>query len=483
MKITVIGGGGVRAPLFAHLAARDAGRFGLTEVCLHDVRPRHLGVFGALAKAVAARANPALTVTTTTDIEAAVAGAGAVILSIRQGFDESRAFDERLVADAGYIAQETTGPAGFAMALRTIPAAVDYARAVQRFAPDAWLINFTNPAGLITQALVEAGFTKVVGICDSAEGGRQAAAAALGVSRREIDPMVFGLNHLSVTLSLRRDGRALLPALLDDPAFVAAHQAVFEPDVPALYGAFLNEYLYYFLHRRHALTAQAAKRELRGEQVHRLNRAIFAELEPYTAAGRIDEALHRYEAYLAERHGTYMEAARGARRDMGGFEEEADSYASIALNLVRALRGGEPVRMTLNVPNAVPGAARPTPAHHQFLTDDVVEISCTVAGGAVVPDVIDNPAYETAGRGPTPPGGPRISPRAVPADLLELMRAVKVYERWTASAVASRDADLAARALAAHPLVGDITEARRLVRVFTERYGFSGGAFDPAAFD
>src|SRR6185295_10982868 len=197
MKLALIGGGGVRAPLFVASALRRAERVGLEELCLMDIDAEKLAIFGELCREVCRRAESDVRITTTTDARAALEGARHVITTIRVGAEQGRVLDERIALKHGVLGQETTGPGGFAMALRSIPAVVSYAELLEQISPGAWLYSFTNPAGLVTQALRDRGFSRTIGICDGANVGHHAVADWLGVEDRQLRAEVFGLNHLS----------------------------------------------------------------------------------------------------------------------------------------------------------------------------------------------------------------------------------------------------------------------------------------------
>jgi 6-phospho-beta-glucosidase len=164
-KLTLVGGGGVRGPLFVESAARRAAELGLGEIVLLDSDEHKLHLLGAVS-AHLARGVSALRVTTT----------------IRVGGDAGRVTDERIALRHGVLGQETTGAGGFAMALRSVPAILRYAEMIRELSPQAWLFNFTNPAGLVTQALCDAGHPRVVGICDGANLAQHAVAAHHGVA-------------------------------------------------------------------------------------------------------------------------------------------------------------------------------------------------------------------------------------------------------------------------------------------------------------
>src|SRR5215216_6067876 len=202
MKIAVIGGGGVRAPLFVSSALRRASTIGLDEICLMDIRPDKLEIFAAISRQVGVMMDSPVRITHTTDAEAALDGASYVVTAIRVGDEPGRVLDEKIALKHGVLGQETTGPGGFAMAMRTIPAIEQYAALMNKLCPQAWLFNFTNPAGLVTQALRNQGFRRIIGICDSANEAQHQVAHWLKIDPRALHPQVFGLNHLSWTRSI-----------------------------------------------------------------------------------------------------------------------------------------------------------------------------------------------------------------------------------------------------------------------------------------
>lgn len=446
MKLTVIGGGGVRAPLFVASALRRATALGLDEICLMDTDGPKLALTGALAQGVARKAGSPVRVTTTTDARQALDGASFVVTTIRVGGDEGRVLDERIALRHGVLGQETTGPGGFAMALRSIPAILGYARLRDELCPDAWMFNFTNPAGLVAQALHDAGYARAVGICDSANGAQEAIAPRLGCAASDLRPEVFGLNHLSWTRRVMYQGEDVLPRLLADPDVLRETRLnIFEPALVRHLGMWLNEYLYYFYYAEQAVAAISAEERTRGEEVLMLNRDLLAQLRQLDPARDLDAALAVYYRYERRRSSTYMHYAQ---QDAPTPEEadalfnatflqadphEGEGYAGVALGIMAALTSGEPHYTALNVPNngAIAGMA----------PDDVVEVSCMVDGDGVHPLPIG-----------AIPDGPAL-----------LMQVIKRYERLTVRAVAERSRTLAVDALMAHPLVLSYSRAHVLV--------------------
>jgi 6-phospho-beta-glucosidase len=254
MKLAVIGGGGVRSPMLARSIAQRAAAIGLDDVAFMDTDAEKLNVFGTLSLRIAASLAPGLSFHLSTDLAEAVRGADFIITTIRAGGDGGRARDERIALKHGVIGQETTGAGGFAMAMRTIPAMTECCRAVSRHAAHgAIILNFTNPAGLVTQAMHDQGYENVYGICDAPSGLLRQVAALLLRRVEELDSVCLGLNHLSYFTSIRLDGAEILPHLLADPRmYERTDMRFFEPAFARRSGMLLNEYLYYYFYREKA---------------------------------------------------------------------------------------------------------------------------------------------------------------------------------------------------------------------------------------
>jgi 6-phospho-beta-glucosidase len=455
MKLTIIGGGSVRSPRIIRSLVKRAGRLDLQELWLMDIDGAKLDLIGGLCKALADQLNAPFKIRLTTDAREALAGASHVITSIRPGFEEGRATDERICFKHGVLGQETTGAAGFAMAMRSLPAILDYCRLAEEVAPGAWFYNFTNPAGLVAQGLHDAGIKRVVGICDSANGAANGASHYLRVPLTRVHHEVFGLNHLSWTRSVRVDpdpngegGEEVLPALLSDPKFVqSTHMAIFDPDLRNSLGMFLNEYLHYFYHRDEALAVLLAKPETRGEEVVRLTRELLDRLKEVDALKNPDRGLEVWKEVMGRRNATYMAHARhdenrpnADRPKTDAVEGDEEGYAGVALGCVEAIATNTPHFTGLNVPNngAISGMA----------DDDIVEVSCWING-----------------QGPAP-----ITIGSIPESQYLLMRDIKRYERLAVQAILNRSRKLATEALAAHPLVGSYPLSKKLVSEFLDAH-------------
>ena len=249
-----------------------------------DVDAERLAIIGELAQAEqepqdapAETGRAELRIDCTTDSRAALAGADFVITTFRVGGMASRVVDERVPLRHGVLGQETTGPGGFAMAMRTIPVLLDYIAMMREACPDAWLINFANPAGLLAEAAVTAGgWTRTVGICDAPEGMRRIAAAIFGMSPDELYLDYFGLNHLGWVRAAFHRGKDLLPRFI---ATLLAAGTVpglpFDTEFISALGMIPNEYLFYYYHSREAVANLLREDKTRGEQIAGWNAAAI----------------------------------------------------------------------------------------------------------------------------------------------------------------------------------------------------------------
>ena len=449
MKLTFVGGAGVRIPLFVEACIRRRARIGLDEICLMDTDKEKLALIGAISQRIVERAGDPFKVTLTTDPRRALTDAAYVVTTIRAGLDGGRVSDERIALALGVLGQETTGPAGFAMALRNVPAILRYAELLDAASPGAWLFNFTNPAGLVVQALRHAGFERTVGICDSANTVHRGVANWLGVPPSTLAPEVFGLNHLSWTRAVRQDGIDRLANLLRNPDFLATtHLRMYEAGLLEQVGMAPNEYLYYYYYAERALAEILGEERTRGEEVLSINRALLARLRGIDVSADPDAAVRAYQQAMARREATYMHYAFADAPTMEAADamqapddapeppEHGEGYAGVALDLMEALGQGAAIRTAVNVPNngAITG----------MVADDVVEVSCVVDGSGVLP----------------------VAMGAIPEPQLLLMRSVKRYERLTVEAIARKSRRLATAALMAHPLVLSYSRARALVDAY-----------------
>jgi 6-phospho-beta-glucosidase len=436
----IAGGGGFRVPLVYRALASGPFAGLVSELVLYDVDPARLGAITAVLRAMpvpgaggtgGGRLTP--TIRTTTSLPEALAGTDLVFAAIRPGGTAGRVADERVAQDLGLLGQETTGAGGISYALRTIPEMLHLARQMRELCPDAWLINFTNPAGMVTEALVPVLGRKVIGICDSAGGLVHRAARAAGVPLADgrLDGVgYYGLNHLGWLYRLESGGREVLPELLADAQALQTFEEgrLFPQPFLAGLGALPNEYLYYYYQRDSAAAAMRAMPATRGESIHHQQ----AELYPRLAAAGT-EAYRLWDSARRSREEGYLAEARthGEQRD------EADlaggGYERVALAVMRALAGAGDAQLILNTPNTLgPAPGTPgEPAIPGLPADAVVEVPCTVTADGAVPLRQSAPAPEQ----------------------LALLRRVKEVEQLTVRAATHGDRAAAVDAFARHPLV------------------------------
>ncbi|MAS33967.1 MAG: 6-phospho-beta-glucosidase [Anaerolineaceae bacterium] len=448
MKLTIIGGGSVRTPRLIPTLVRRTQNLGLKELWLMDIQPEKLELIGGLCRAMAEEAGASFEIILTTDAREAVTDADHVITSIRPGYERGRAVDERICFSHGVLGQETTGAAGFAMAMRSAPAILDYARLVDQLAkPGAWVFNFTNPAGLVAQVLHDAGIQRIIGICDSANKAQHAVSRFMEIPMSRLQHEVYGLNHLSWTRSVKIDaepdgsnGEEVLPPLLKDPAFIQkTHMQMFAPGLRDWQGTFMNEYLHYFYHRDEVLHSLMNKSESRGEEVLRLTSDMLEQLKQ---ADTIDQRLAIYRDIMDRRSKSYMAHARGGadRVQMKAVGDDDEGYAAVALGCIEAIATDNPRYTGLNVPN--------NGSINGMRDDDIIEVACWVKGDGVHPIQVGD----------------------IPDHQLQLMQDVKQYERYASQAIRQKSRALAAQALTVHPLVGSYPLAEKLVDAFIDAH-------------
>ncbi|MGI9008034.1 MAG: hypothetical protein ACR2FU_17880 [Streptosporangiaceae bacterium] len=474
MKLSILGGGGVRMPAFVRAVL--AGRPGaFREICLFEPDQIRRATTARLAAEIGGVLGQPGVVTVTADAAEAFTGADYVFSAIRVGGDRGRVIDEQVALRRGIVGQETTGAGGCAMALRSIPVILRYCELLSQCAPDAVLINFTNPAGLITQAISAQGKVRAVGVCDTPSGtiadlARLAGAGpaggspgAAGGGRRDgrrldgVSARYGGLNHLGWVTSFEVDGTDVLPGLLDrfeDLQRADAHYAAFDAAEVRRVGAVPTEYVYYYYDPRRYTDGVARNGSSRGQDVAGLNAELIAAIGAAFDSGDVHAAWAAYSTVLGVRRDTYMRtdtqgdsgqaAARAARAAAGSVPIEGGGiggYEGLAMRVIDGLAGRGPSDVIVNMRN---DGALP------FLEpDDIVEVPARV---------------DATGLSPRPAGELPRSARA-------LVLTVKEYERGIVEAAMTGNAGLAAVALAQHPLVPGITAARELIAEYIESHG------------
>jgi 6-phospho-beta-glucosidase len=424
VKVAIIGGAGVRTPLLVNgLTQSD---LPIEEIALFDTDQPRLRVIGTLA------AEFGQPVRLHDDARSCVAGADFVLLSIRVGGIAARAHDEAISVAHGVAGQETVGPAGFAMAMRTIPHAIAYARLVEREAPSAWIVSFTNPVGIVSQAMMSATRAHVIGICDTPTELFEDVAHTLEVDSTRCAFDYFGLNHLGWLREVFVDGEPVLGRIWNRPDLLGRiyRTPLFDASFLERLRLLPTEYLYFYYCADRALASLRDAGRTRGQTIQELHDRLFADL-----AGTGESGARRgiYDNYLAARNAGYMQIESGTTRPTAASPwASLTGYDKIALSVLRAIHFDSRAVIPLNVSN------RGTIG--ELADDDVVEVPCRVsAEGARPVDVVP-----------------------VPPQAGDLIVRVKQYERLTIAAAASRSKSDVERALTANPLVRDVEQAGRL---------------------
>jgi 6-phospho-beta-glucosidase len=433
MKLAIVGGAGVRVPLLVRGLTRAD--LPIAEIALFDTDRARLSVMAPLTQRLAGKVPISWCDSTAPCLD----GASFVFTSIRVGGIDARARDEQIAMAHGIVGQETVGPGGFAMAMRTIPHMVDYAHLVERHAPDAWVINFTNPVGIITEAVRSETSARIIGICDTPTELFEDIAHALEVPSAECHFDYFGLNHLGWVREVYHRGRPQLDRLWESAERLRAIYRVplFEPEFLRSLRLLPTEYVYYYYRSHDAFENVRRAARSRGMVIQQLNAKLFDDL---AAPGA--DTIATYEAYLAARNAGYLQIESGAasitcpERSGGRAHSpwaELTGYDKIALAVVRAIHTNSGAIIPLNVTN---NGNLP-----ELQDSDVVEVPCAVNANGALPLHV----------------GP------VPQQVRDLLIQVKDYERRTVRAALSQNRQTAQDALARNPLVADRALAGRLL--------------------
>ena len=445
MKLTIVGGGGFRVPLVYGALLAKAERLRLEEVVLHDVEEDRLARIAPVLRGLAEEHGQQLPFRTTTDLDDAVEGADFVFSAIRVGQLEGRVADESVPLGHGVLGQETTGPGGICFALRTIPTMVTLAEKIRDRAPGAWLISFTNPAGMVTEACQQILGDHVVGICDSPSGLCRRVATAAGRNPDDVLFDYFGLNHLGWLKEVRDKDQPLLGDLLQDDAALATFEEgrLFGGDWLRSLEMIPNEYLYYFYYAADTVNAIRESPNSRGAFLLEQQREFYAQngQEP-------EEALAAWRKTRHDRERTYMAEARSAAGDCGEHDlDENAGYESEAMAALEAIALNTRAVLILNTANR---SALP------FLdADAVVEVPAIVGRTGPIPVAIGE----------------------VPAHARALIETMKDVERTTIAAATSGSRQLAIKALALHPLVPSVNTAREILAGYEQRIPELGRTF------
>lgn len=407
LKVGVIGAGSIYTPELIEGFIKRQNELNVSRIVLMDINVERLKIVGGLAQRMVKRAGSETIVELTTEREPALKASDYVITQIRVAGMQGRALDEKIPLGLGVIGQETTGPGGFAMALRTIPVMLDIARQMESLSPEGWLINFTNPSGLITEALTRYADVNVVGLCNAPITYINRLAALLEVEGRRITLDYFGLNHLTWIRGVYLDGHDVTPKVM---AAILGGKAqdlpgyVFNPTFVKALNLIPCGYLQYYYHRDQVLAALLAAEKCRAEIVMDIEREL---LEMYQ-----DPTLKEKPKLLEQRGGAW--------------------YSDAAVQLISALENDKREVHVVNVRNQ--GALT------DLSPDSVVEVPALVSRA-----------------GPRP-----LTVGAMPRCVRGLVQQVKAYEELTIEAAVHGCEQSAQLALGNHPLVSNVNLAEAL---------------------
>lgn len=428
MRLVIAGGGGFRVPLVYRALSTGTHSGLIDSVVLHDVDPDRLRAIRAVIEAMPFPGPP---VELRESLEDALPGADVVFAATRVGGTAGRVLDERVALRLGVLGQETTGAGGISYALRSIPYMHSLAGAMAEHCPEAWLVNFTNPAGMVTQALQSLLPGQVIGICDSPLGLVRRAAAAAGVS---LDGMAgvdyFGLNHLGWLNGLTEAGTDRLPGLLAAADRLDSFEEgrLFGADFLKSLGSLPNEYLFYYYRREAALAAVQQAPQTRGESIAHAQRSSYPQFHG-------PEAFRRWDAARRAREQGYLAEARNAGESRDEPDLAGGGYEEVALAAMNALLTGAPAELILNVRN---GDTMPA-----LEPDAVLEVPSRVdASGAQALPLLSTPSMHQLG----------------------LIAQLKAVETAVVRAALQGERDQAQLAFSLHPLVGDESLGRRLLQ-------------------
>jgi 6-phospho-beta-glucosidase len=403
MKLAVVGGGSTYTPELIDGFARMRDTLPIEELWLVDTDASRLQLVGGMSERMFRAAGHTGRIVPTTDLVAGVSDADAVLVQLRVGGQDARRGDETFPHECGCIGQETTGPGGFAKALRTVPVVLRVADAVRRHAkPDAWIVDFTNPVGIVTRALLQQGH-RAVGLCNVAIGFQRRFAAMLGVSPAAVQLDHVGLNHLTWERGIRVDGRDALPALLGERLGELADDVELPASLLSLLGMVPSYYLRYYYAHDDVLHEQLGA-PTRADAVQEVERAL---LELYA-----DPAQDTKPDALSKRGGAF--------------------YSEAAVDLIASLRSD---RRDVQVVNLRNDGVLP------FLPDDhVIEVPAVVGADGVT----------------------ALGSAPLPDDVAGLISHVAGYERLALDAAIHGGRDRVLRAMLAHPLVQQYDRAEKL---------------------
>ncbi len=402
MKFTIVGAGSSYTPeLLEEMAARRE-QLPVKEIVLYDINEKRLDIMTGFCRRYAKHLGLDVTITSTLDLDTALYGAAFVDTQIRVGGNKQRVVDEKIPLKYGLVGQETTGAGGMMKAFRTIPVMLNVARRMEELSPDGWIINYTNPTGLVTEAVTKNTKAHIAGFCSGGNFPKMWAKESMGISYDRVQYDYVGLNHMNFISNITIDGRPITEEEFNKLA--EANDSV-NPEISRLLGVLTSPYLQWYYQTTERVQGVLNAPQTRGEYVQELEKEVYA--------AYADENNCEKPAALAKRGG-------------GG-------YSEVAMNFVNAVYNNTDTEMVVNVPNQ--GAV-------SFLPDQaVVEIPCLVNKRGMAP----------------------IHVAHVPPMCWGLISAVKNYEMLAVDAAVEGDVRKMKWALLAHPLVREYDLVEKLV--------------------
>ncbi len=410
LKIAVIGAGSTYTPelIEGFIVRRET--LDVESIYLMDIDKKKMGIVGALTERILRKNSMNCRVVMTEKLEEAIQGAHYVLSQVRVGKLDARISDEKIPLKYDMLGQETTGAGGFMKAMRTIPVIMNIVKTMEKLAPDAWLINFANPSGLVAEAVLNNTSIKMAGLCNCPTSMIKDARDMVPADVREFDYDYVGLNHLSWITGVYADGRNILPQLIENGLEITTMKNIqemeFQKPLLKATGGIPSSYLNYYYFRDAQIRHCKEADKTRGEVCKELEKEL---LEMYEDVSLVDKP-----ALLEQRGGAY--------------------YSTAAVSLIDALENDKNEYHIVNVRNE---GALP------FMDmDDVVEVKCLVNRNGIIPVEMKNFNNNM---------------------IIGLMKAVKAYEKLAARAGLSGDYDAALSALLVHPLIGDYNKAKPML--------------------
>jgi 6-phospho-beta-glucosidase len=402
LKVCIIGAGSSYTPELIEGIASMRETLPVREIALTDIDENRLQIMHGFCQRYAAHLGLDVKITATTDRPRAIAGADFIDVQIRVGGNAARVNDEKIPLSYGLIGQETTGAGGMMKAFRTIPVMLGIAREIEQYSPNAWIVNYTNPTGLVAEAVTKYSKAKILGLCSGGLFPQNWTAKGLGVPKSSVRYDYVGLNHMNFAFNVTVDGRPIT-----DEEFDRVADATFGTDKDLIKTLRLlpSPYLQYFWQTGSRVAAAKAAPRTRGEDVQLLEHEVYA-------------------AYADPNCCTKPEALK--KRGGGG-------YSEVAMAIMEAIHTGKETWAVVNVPNN--GTIRMLP------DDAVIETACVVNKSGAHP----------------------LGMKDVPAPVWGLIAAVKNYEQLAVEAAVTGSKNTALLALLAHPLVRDYEIARPML--------------------